>query len=100
MSYRKQLTWYLLAGTKGGKTRAKILSALHNRPYNANQLAIFLDLDYSTIRHHLNVLLKNTLIVRIGDQRYGAVYFLSEFLISNFDSFNEVWDGIREETDE
>ncbi len=50
----RQLLWYLIAGTRGGMNRARILEALHERPYNANQLSETLGLDYRTIRHHLD----------------------------------------------
>jgi len=52
----RQLLWYLIAGTRGGMNRARILEALHERPYNANQLSETLGLDYRTIRHHLELL--------------------------------------------
>ncbi len=48
--------WYVLSGTRGGANRARILRALDERPRNANQLAEDLDLDYKTVRHHLEVL--------------------------------------------
>ncbi|MEK6988099.1 MAG: winged helix-turn-helix domain-containing protein, partial [Candidatus Thermoplasmatota archaeon] len=48
--------WYLIAGTRGGINRARILWSLRNRPHNANDLAEFLGLDYKTVRHHLDIL--------------------------------------------
>ena len=35
----KRLLWYLIAGTKGGVNRARIIKCLQERPYNANQIA-------------------------------------------------------------
>ncbi|HIE30965.1 MAG TPA: ArsR family transcriptional regulator, partial [Methanosarcinales archaeon] len=34
----KRMLWWLIAGTKGGVNRARIIKILHERPYNANQL--------------------------------------------------------------
>jgi DNA-binding transcriptional ArsR family regulator len=65
-----------LAGTlgdPGGPNRARLLRAVDERPRNANQLAEALDLDYKTVRHHLEVLEENG-VVRSSDYDYGAVY--------------------------
>jgi DNA-binding transcriptional ArsR family regulator len=40
--------WHLLASSRGGPTRARIVRALDERPRNANELAEELDLDYLT----------------------------------------------------
>ena len=56
----KYLLGWLIAGTRGGSTRAKIIMAIRETPQNANQLANSLELDYRTIRHHLKLLEKNT----------------------------------------
>lgn len=55
----------------------RILRSVDERPRNANQLAGALDLDYKTIRHHLDVLLDNDIVQRSGED-YGAVYLPSE----------------------
>ncbi len=47
--------WYVLTGTRGGPNRVRLLQAIDERPRNANQFAEDLDLDYTTIRHHLEV---------------------------------------------
>ncbi|WP_255195692.1 ArsR/SmtB family transcription factor [Halorarius litoreus] len=65
--------WYVLTGTRGGKNRVRILQALDERPRNANQLAEDLDLDYKTVRHHLDVLTDNNIVRDSGDD-YGAIY--------------------------
>lgn len=49
----KRILWWLIAGTKGGVNRARIINILNERPYNANQLSEVVDLDYKTVRHHL-----------------------------------------------
>ena len=69
--------WYVLTGTRGGENRVRILRALDERPRNANQLAEDLDLDYKTVRHHLDVLMDNGVIENSGDD-YGAIYLPTE----------------------
>jgi predicted ArsR family transcriptional regulator len=58
----EKLLWWLIVGTKGGINRAKIIRILHDRPHNANQLAGKLKVDYKTIRHHIEVLEKNSIV--------------------------------------
>ena len=85
----KYLLGWLIAGTRGGPTRAKIIAALKQTPQNANQLATLLKMDYKTMRHHLDVLEKNKIITSIGD-RYGATYFLSQAMEDNYVMFEEI----------
>src|SRR3990170_9100967 len=60
----RQLLWYLIAGTRGGANRARILETLRERPHNAHQLSEVLCLDYRTVRHHLELLHRNGLLTR------------------------------------
>lgn len=93
--YMKKLLWWLIAGMKGGLNRAKIIKALNDRPYNANQLSEELELDYKTIRHHIKVLEDNGIIKSTGG-KYGKMYFLTAGMESNYDVFNEIWEQIGE----
>ncbi len=88
------MLWYLIAGTRGGINRARIIHALHDRPYNANQLSKHLGLDYKTVVHHLNVLEKNYIISVQGDG-YGKVNFLEEAVLKNYDEFLQIWNKIN-----
>jgi DNA-binding transcriptional ArsR family regulator len=81
--------WYVLAGTRGGTNRARILTALRERPRNANQLAEDLDLDYKTVRHHLDVLTDNGVLESSGDD-YGAVYLLTNRAEHNWDTIESI----------
>ncbi|MDD4325819.1 MAG: winged helix-turn-helix domain-containing protein [Candidatus Bathyarchaeia archaeon] len=85
----KYLLGWLIAGTRGGPTRVKIIRSLKETPQNANQLATSLKMDYKTMRHHLEVLEKNRIITSIGD-RYGATYFLSQMMEDNYVLFEEI----------
>ncbi len=85
----KYLLGWLIAGTRGGPTRAKIIEALRESPKNANQLATLLGMDYRTIRHHLEVLEKNRIITSAGEG-YGTTYFLSLIMEENYALFEEI----------
>lgn len=85
----KYLLGWLIAGTRGGASRAKIIETLKETPQNANQLANQLGMDYRTIRHHLKVLEKNKIITTAGEG-YGTTYFLSPALEENYEVFEEI----------
>ena len=83
--------WYLLAGTRGGPNRARILHRLKDRPLNANDLAGRLGLDYKTVRHHLDILRENDCVMTLGNEGYGVLYTLSPRLQSHFEDFEVIW---------
>lgn len=89
------MLWHLIAGTKGGINRAKIIKCLQQRPYNANRIAEKLSLDYKTVRHHLKVLEESNIVVSSGE-RYGAVYFLSDDMEDNINVFEEIWMSVKD----
>ena len=93
----KRLLWWLLSGTVGGINRGRILEELFRQPKNANELAILLNLDYKTIRHHLDVLEKNHLITSTGSD-YGKMFFPSDLLEKNEEYFREIWGKIGKKT--
>jgi DNA-binding transcriptional ArsR family regulator len=69
---------------------------IREEPMNANQLGEALDVDYRTIRHHLEILEKNKLVTSMGE-RYGKIYFLSVDLEQNFVVFEEIWKKIEKQ---
>ena len=89
----RYLLGWLIAGTRGGLTRARIIEILKETPQNANQLAGLLKMDYRTIRHHLDVLQKNRIITSMGES-YGMTYFLSPVMEENYALFQEIVDKI------
>ena len=90
----RKILWELLAGTKGGINRARIIDELRNRPYNANQLAERLSLNYKTVKYHVEVLEDNDIITSTG-KGYGSLYFLSDKMEENFDIFIQIWAEYR-----
>lgn len=85
----KRLLWYLFAGSRGGENRIKIIDLLKLQPHNINQLAEALDIDYKAVQHHIGVLEKNNMVTRMGE-KYGVLYFISNYLQVNIEAFNEV----------
>ncbi|SFS07661.1 transcriptional regulator, ArsR family [Halomicrobium zhouii] len=84
--------WYVLTGTRGGTNRIRLLRALDSRPRNANQLADALDLDYKTIRHHLDVLEDNDIVTDSGDD-YGAVYLPTDQTRHHWETVEEIMEA-------
>lgn len=89
----EDILWYLLASSRGGTSRARILRALENRPKNANQIAEELDLDYTTVRHHLDVLLENNVVKKIGDG-YGDVYVYTDQIKHERETLEEILESV------
>ncbi|MCX9083725.1 MAG: PAS domain S-box protein [Candidatus Methanoperedens sp.] len=85
---QNKLLCYLIEGTRGGKTRALILKHLAEKSYNANQLATILNMDYKTIRHHLQILVKYGLITKNHDGN-SDLYFISNEITQSLNSFDE-----------
>lgn len=85
---QNRLLYYLIEGTRGGKTRALILKHLAKKSYNANQLAKALNMDYKTIRHHLKVLVKNGIITKKHNGDFN-LYFLSNNIAENLNNFDD-----------
>jgi DNA-binding transcriptional ArsR family regulator len=86
--------WYLLAGTRGGENRARIIRTLDERPRNANQLDEQIDVDYNTIRHHLEMLEDHDVVEPGGDD-YGKLYFLTDRFERHRDAFEEIIEHVE-----
>ncbi len=89
----RRLLWYLIAGTRGGVNRAKIIKLLKERPYNVNQLAEIIKVDYRTIRYHMDVLEENEIVTSAGE-KYGMLYFLSPKMEENYETFLTIWEEV------
>ena len=90
----RRLLWYILAGSRGGVNRGRIINLLRKEPRNVNQLAVALDVHYRVAEHHVRTLEKNNLITPAGDH-YGKLYFLSQEMEAHLYLFDEVWQKIR-----
>jgi DNA-binding transcriptional ArsR family regulator len=73
MDSYSRILWWLFGSSAGAPTRGRIVRAIRTEPKNAQQIALELSVDYTTVRHHLKVLLENRLIESSGPH-YGQVY--------------------------
>ncbi len=76
----ERVLWFLIAGSRGGYNRARILKLLEERPRNAHQIAEGLELNYKTVVHHLEIMLRHELVVNPAKEEYGSPYFLSKLM--------------------
>jgi DNA-binding transcriptional ArsR family regulator len=90
----KRVLWFLFAGSRGGENRIRIIDFLKKRPYNINQLADALAVDYKLVQHHIGVLERNNMVTRAGE-KYAVLYFISNYLEANIEAFNEIQAAIE-----
>jgi len=90
----ERLLWWLFAGSAGAATRAQVLKAIREEPRNAQQLSQSLDLDYTTIRHHLKVLEQNHIVIAEGET-YGRLYFLSDSMEAHWSALEAILEKAR-----
>ncbi len=89
----KMILWSIIAGTRGGVNRAKILNLVKDSPLNANKIATVLNLDHKTVVHHVKILSKNELIVK-AEKDYGAEYQLTQIMKENQNVLEEIMEKI------
>jgi len=90
----KRLLWYVLAGSRGGPNRGRIINLLRKEPYNINRLAEALNVHYRVAEHHIRALERNRLVSSAGE-RYGKLYFLSPEMEAHLHIFDEIWKQIQ-----
>lgn len=90
----KPVLWWLFLGTRGGLNRARIIKKLKMRPYNANQLAEELNVNYRTITHHMKILEKSNLVKSVGE-KYGKMYILTDEMEKNYAEFEAIWEQLK-----
>ncbi len=94
MAFDDAVFWHLISGTRGGPNRLQILLELSKRPYNANQISDLLSLDYKTTKRHLELLVEASLLTVSKEQKYGELYFLTDYAKSKIVDFQKSLDRI------
>ncbi len=92
----EKLIWWLFMGSKGGINRARILNLIHEKPCNAHKISEGLNLNYKTVKHHLKLLEENNVITCTKGVRYGALFFISDEMKSNYKLFQEIYANLGE----
>ncbi|WP_256391999.1 winged helix-turn-helix domain-containing protein [Natronoarchaeum rubrum] len=91
----EKVLWYLFAGTRGGENRARIIRVLFERPRNANQISEAVDLDYNTVRYHLEKLVDHD-VLETGGEDYGELYFLTDRFERHEDEFRRITEHMED----
>ena len=89
----RKLLNFLFTGTRGGFTRVRVIMLLLEKPYNTHQLSQELGIDYKAVQHHMKVLERNNMVLRIGE-KYGAIFHLSNYLEMNIIALDEAIDKL------
>ena len=82
MDAETRVLYWLLAASKGGPTRLRLLQCLDAKPRNKRKLALALKLDYKTVLEHLELLEENG-VVETPRKGYGSVYFIARNYAGN-----------------
>ncbi len=90
----RRLLWFLLGGTRGGETRARLINELRLQPGNMNQLSRRMGLEYRAVQHHIEVLKKNSLVDSAGEH-YGLTYFLTPWMEAHIEIFDDLCRKLR-----
>ena len=71
------------------------MSLINEMPANSNQISTNLNLNYKTVIHHLNVLIKNGLIITDDREIYGSTYFLTPLMEQNIQLLEQILEKVR-----
>lgn len=84
----------LIVGRDGGKTTIRIIDKILTEPYNKNQLARTLKLDYNTITHHINIIYNHNYILKLKFEN-TYYYHPSDKLIKSLGEYNLIREYLK-----
>jgi DNA-binding transcriptional ArsR family regulator len=82
--------WWLLLGSRGGYTRARIIRALMEKPMNKHQLSRELGLNYKTVEHHIRILVEHHIVEPSSPGRYGSVFYIHRVAMARIRDLEEL----------
>ncbi len=89
MDSLSRVLWWLFASSGGARSRTALVRAIREQPRNAQQLSEAVAMDYTTVRHHLRVLVQNRLLETTGEH-YGQVYSLAPALETRWEELERI----------
>ncbi len=94
--YRDRELYSLIATRNGGKNTIRIIDEILIKPKNANQIAKILNLDYKTVRYHLDIICNHDYLIK---EKFGKnySYFPSDKLIRNLDEYHMIKKSLNEQ---
>ena len=97
-SHMNEIFTSVFTGMSGRYTRLRIICSITEIPMNTLELSKKLELDYKTIKHNIDVLEKNNLIIRQG-AGYGDVFFPSDLISMNLPTLYKVIRKVEDKLD-
>lgn len=92
--FRDRELYSLIAIRSGGENTIRIIDEILIKPKNANQIANILNLDYKTVRYHLDIICNHEYATKVKfDSNYS--YFPSDKLIKNLEEYNNIKKSIK-----
>jgi len=89
----RAILWLIAGGTRRGPNRIRILNLLRTKSLNAHQISKELDLDHKTVKHHIDVLVKNSLIevrrYRVWCKLLSYIYYDQKYFCTRGDSLKD-----------
>lgn len=89
MTSFKNVLYWLLVNSLGGKNRIRILYLLFKSPKNTHELSKELSIEYKTVQYHLGILEENNLVESAG-KHYGKTFFITDKLKENKQYFLKI----------
>src|SRR2546421_12484652 len=94
----KRLFWYILAGSRGGPNRGRIMNLLRREPYNINKLAEAPQVHYRAAEHHIQALEKYQLVPS-DDEKHRKLYLLSIEMQAQRHVIHVIWGLVSRSAD-